>query len=100
MAPKQSSRGKANAGVERSNVRHNYQEIFDNHFVETKVETKLEECWFGDNPRGDENDGEAVKLSYAQHGKLRDEPPMLWAKLPSKRPQHYEHVPKRYTPVL
>eukprot|EP00854_Cymbomonas_tetramitiformis_P033657 gene33657-43317_t len=79
---------------ERSSVRHNYQEIFDSHFVELKPEVKLEDCWFGDNPRGDENDGEAVKASHAQHGKLRDEPAMLWAELPSKRPPHYEHVPK------
>ncbi|KAK3287404.1 hypothetical protein CYMTET_5078 [Cymbomonas tetramitiformis] len=87
---------KSAAAPQRSSVRHNYQEIFDSHFVELKPEATLEECWFGDNPRGDENDGEAVKASYAQHGKLRDEPAMLWAVLPSKRPPHYEHVPKRY----
>eukprot|EP00854_Cymbomonas_tetramitiformis_P009715 gene9715-11515_t len=79
---------------ERSMVRHNYQEIFEAHLVELKKEAKLSDCWFGENPRGNENDGEAVRESYAQHGKLRDEPPMLWAKLPAERPGHYAHIPK------
>eukprot|EP00854_Cymbomonas_tetramitiformis_P023695 gene23695-28717_t len=91
MGPK---KNKQVAIPERSAVRHNYQEIFDSHFVELKPEATLEDCSFGDNPRGDENDGEAVKASCAQQGKLRDEPAMLWAELPAKRPPHYEHVPK------
>ncbi|KAK3234313.1 hypothetical protein CYMTET_55414 [Cymbomonas tetramitiformis] len=96
--PRGKPRGKATAAgaAERPAFRHNYQEVFETHFVELKPEALLSECWFGDNPRGDENDGEAVKASYAQHGKLRDEPAMLWAKLPTKRPSHYEHVPKHF----
>ena len=93
--PRGKAKGKATAVVERPAFRHNYQEVFETHFVELKPEALLSECWFGDNPRGDENDGEAVKASYAQHGKLRDEPAMLWAKLPTKRPSHYEQVPKQ-----
>ncbi len=95
MPPKRGRQSKATELSDNPAIRHNYQEIYDEHFVELKQDALLAECWFGDNPRGDENDGEAVKRSYAQHGRLRDEPPMLWAKLPSKRPKHYEQVPKK-----
>ncbi|KAK3248189.1 hypothetical protein CYMTET_42343 [Cymbomonas tetramitiformis] len=98
MPPEENRRrGGAKAVPERSSIRHNYQsEMFETRFVELKVEAKLSECWFGNNPRSDENDCEAVNVSYAQHGNLRDELAVLWAKLPTARSAHYEHVPKRY----
>ncbi|KAK3246322.1 hypothetical protein CYMTET_44138 [Cymbomonas tetramitiformis] len=76
-----------------STTRHNYQEVFDGHFEELIKDAKLDECWFGDNPRGDVNDGIDVKNSYALHGKLRDEPPMLWMRNNGKHVS-YQHVPK------
>ncbi|KAK3236205.1 hypothetical protein CYMTET_53640 [Cymbomonas tetramitiformis] len=54
-----------------STTRHNYQEVFDGHFEELIKDAKLDECWFGDNPRGDVNDGIDVKNSYALHGNYK-----------------------------
>ncbi|KAK3268583.1 hypothetical protein CYMTET_22926 [Cymbomonas tetramitiformis] len=96
MAPKRKA-AKKSAQTFDSNTkyttRHNYREVFDNHFAEFVKDAKLSECWLGDNPQGDINDGTDVKKSYALHGKLRNEPPMLWMKNTGKHIS-YTHVPK------
>ena len=61
MPPKRGRQSKATEVSDKPAVRHNYQEIYDQHFVELKQDALLAECWFGDNPRGDENDGGGCK---------------------------------------
>ena len=54
-----------------------YSTVFNMHFVKKMNNAQLHQTWFGDNPRGDDNDGTNVAASYALHGELKDEAPMI-----------------------
>ena len=69
-----------------------FSTVFNKHFVKKINDAELNVTWFGDNPRGDDNDGTNVAASYAQHGELKDEAPMIWMEHTGENVL-YQHVP-------